>query len=110
MSTIAASASTDVPATPTRGRRYWIRTIAFWFVTLNLAFEMVAGSIWDLLQIEYVRGVMTHLGYPHYILIIIGVCKFPCAVAVMVPRFPRLKEWPTPARSSTTGEQPPPTF
>src|SRR5262245_20325845 len=95
MLTVEASAPavSDVPSSRTRDRRYWIRTIAFWFVTLQLCFENVAGSIWDLLQIEYVRGVMTHLGYPHYRLPILGVCKFPCAVVLMIPRFPRLKEW-----------------
>jgi hypothetical protein len=92
MSTVAASAA-DVPSIPNRGRRYWVRTIAFWFFTLWLSFENVAGSIWDLLQIDYVRWVMTHLGYPHYLLLIIGACKFPCAVVLMLPGLPRLKEW-----------------
>src|SRR5262245_32169348 len=54
---------------------------------------MVAGSLWDLLRIEWVRVVMTDLGYPHYLLLILGVWKLPCAVTLLVPRFPRLKEW-----------------
>src|SRR5262245_40671873 len=70
-----------------------IRTIAYWFFTVIVAWEMVAGSMWDLLQIEYVRGVFDHLGYPHYLLFILGVWKLPCAVAWLVPGFLRLKEW-----------------
>jgi hypothetical protein len=62
-------------------------------VTLIVANEMVAGALWDLLQIEYVRVVMTHLGYPLYVLYIIGAWKLPCAVALLAPRFSRLKEW-----------------
>jgi len=58
-----------------------------------VAWELVAGSMWDLLRIEYTRGVLTHLGYPHYLLLIIGAWKLPCAVTLFVPRFPRLKEW-----------------
>jgi hypothetical protein len=54
---------------------------------------MIAGSIWDLTRIEFVRGVMTHLGYPLYLLSILGAWKLPCAVVWLVPRFPRLKEW-----------------
>jgi hypothetical protein len=54
---------------------------------------MALGGAWDLLRISYVRGVMEHLGYPLYILSIIGVWKIPCAVALLAPRFPRLKEW-----------------
>ena len=36
---------------------------------------------------------MEHLGYPAYVLILLGVWKLLGAVAVLVPRFPRLKEW-----------------
>jgi len=54
---------------------------------------MVAGSMWDLLRIEYVRVVLTHLGYPLYLLFILGVWKLPCAVVLLLPGFPRLKEW-----------------
>jgi hypothetical protein len=76
-----------------RGRRFWIRTIAYWACTGIVAWEMVAGAMWDLLQIEYVRGVFDQLRYPHYLLFIIGAWKLPCAVALFVPRFERLKEW-----------------
>jgi len=74
-------------------RRERLQWIAYWLVTLFVADEMIAGALWDLLQIEYVRVVMTHLGYPLYVLYIIGAWKLPCAVTMLVPRFPRLKEW-----------------
>jgi hypothetical protein len=89
MSNVANAGSSDSP----RGRVYWIRLVAYWLCTLLIAYEMVAGGIWDLLRIEYVRVVFTHLGYPLYLLFIIGVWKVPCAVAMLVPRFGRLKEW-----------------
>jgi len=76
-----------------RGRAYRIRTIAYWLFTVLVAFEMVAGAMWDLLRIEYVRVVLTRLGYPLYLLFILGTWKLPCAVAILVPRFLRLKEW-----------------
>jgi hypothetical protein len=74
-------------------RVHWIRTIAYWIVTLIVAYEMIAGSMWDLLQIEYVQDVLRHLGYPLYLLLILGVWKLPCGVVWLVPRVPRLKEW-----------------
>jgi putative NADH-flavin reductase len=80
-------------ATVDRGGRHRIRTIAYWTFTSIVAGEMVAGSMWDLLRIEYVRAVMTHLGYPLYLLIILGIWKLPCGVTLLVPRSPRLKEW-----------------
>ena len=69
------------------------RVVAYWIFTLIVAWEMVAGSLWDLLRIEYVRVVLTHLGYPLYLLMILGAWKLTCAVVLLLPRFPRLKEW-----------------
>jgi len=69
------------------------RVVANWIFTLIVAWEMVAGSLWDLLRIEYVRVVLTHLGYPLYLLMILGAWKLTCAVVLLLPRFPRLKEW-----------------
>lgn len=69
------------------------RLVTYWVLTAIIAWEMVAGSMWDLLQIEFTRDVFDRLHYPHYLLFIIGAWKLPCAVAWLVPRFPRLKEW-----------------
>jgi DoxX-like family len=69
------------------------RSAAYWVLTLFVAFEMAAGALWDLLRIEFVRGVFDHLGYPHYLLTIIGVWKLPCAATLLAPGLPRLKEW-----------------
>ncbi len=72
----------------TRAARF--STIAYWALTLVVAWEMIAGSMWDLLQIEYVKGVFAHLGYPLYMLFIIGAWKLPCGFTLLVPRFGRL--------------------
>lgn len=70
-----------------------IKTIAYWTFTFFVTFEMAAGGVWDLLRIDYVRFVMAHLGYPMYLLTILGVWKIPCAIVLFLPRFLRLKEW-----------------
>ncbi len=41
---------------------------------------------------EAVEGVV-RLGYPVYVVTIIGAWKLLGGIAVLVPRFPRLKEW-----------------
>jgi DoxX-like family len=69
------------------------RTLAYWVFTVIVAGEMIAGAMWDLLRIEYVRVVLTHLGYPLYLLLILGIWKLPCGVVLLVPRFLRVKEW-----------------
>lgn len=78
---------------PPQGRKAWARTIAYWLFTVVVAFELAAGGVWDLLRIEYVRVVLAHLGYPLYLLDILGAWRIPGALAVLAPRFPRLKEW-----------------
>jgi hypothetical protein len=77
-------------ATPTRTR---IRTIAFWATTFVVVFELAAGSVWNLLQIEWIRIQLNHLGYPLYFAYITGVWQVGAAAAIIAPRFPRLKEW-----------------
>lgn len=69
------------------------RAIAYWATTLLLVAELVVGGAWDVLRTPYVRGILEHLGYPTYVLVILGVWKVLGAVALLVPRFPRLKEW-----------------
>src|SRR5262249_25395833 len=77
--------------TPSRSRR---RTITYWIFTFLLVFELVAGSLWNLLQIEFVRVQnQLHLGYPRYFSYILGVWLMSGDVVLIAPRFPRLKEW-----------------
>jgi hypothetical protein len=61
-------------ATSDRSRSQPIRTVSYWFFTLLVAYEMVAGFLWAVLQLEYPLANLTHLGYPHYLLKIFGVC------------------------------------
>jgi uncharacterized membrane protein YphA (DoxX/SURF4 family) len=67
--------------------------IAYWGATALLLFELCLGGVWDILQVPQVRGLIDRLGYPPYILLILGVWKLLGAIALAVPRFPRLKEW-----------------
>jgi uncharacterized membrane protein YphA (DoxX/SURF4 family) len=75
-------------ASPSRTRLVW-----YWIATSLIALEMVTGGIWDLVRTAYVRGLMDHLGYPEYMLSILGIWKVLGAIAILAPRFPRLKEW-----------------
>jgi len=87
--------STDQKLAITVSRSRWprIRTIAYWTFTVLLVFELAAGSVWNLLQIEWVRVQLNHLGYPTYFIYINGPWQVGGAAAIIAPRFPRLKEW-----------------
>jgi len=69
------------------------RRIAYWITTSIVALEVGVGGIMDLLRTEHVRAVVSHLGYPIYVLTILGVWKIPGAIVLLIPRFPRLREW-----------------
>jgi len=74
---------------------YWnrVRTITYWTFTAIVVFELVAGSVWNLKQIEWVRLQLSHLGYPVYFAYISGVWQIGGAAAIIAPGFPRLKDW-----------------
>jgi len=69
------------------------RNVIYWATTALLASELVLGGVWDVLRVPQVRVIIDRLGYPAYFLVILGIWKLLGAVAVVVPRFPRLKEW-----------------
>ncbi|GAA2773467.1 DoxX family protein [Nonomuraea dietziae] len=70
-----------------------IRLIAFWATTFVIVFELTAGSVWNLVPIEWVEAQLRHLGYPHYFAYILGVWQAGAAVAIIAPRLPLIKEW-----------------
>jgi hypothetical protein len=78
---------------PRRSRWYRIRSIAYWTATFVVVFELTAGSVWNLLHIEWIRVQLNHLGYPLYYANISGLWQIGGAAAIIAPRFPRLKEW-----------------
>ncbi len=51
------------------------------------------GGVSDLMRLQYVRVIVAHLGYPPYLLGIIGFWKVLAAIVLLVPRFPVVKEW-----------------
>ena len=75
------------------GRAAWARLIAYWVFTIPVAYELTSGALWELLGIKFIRVTMAHLGYPPYIGYIQGVPRIPFVPALLLPRFPRLKEW-----------------
>jgi hypothetical protein len=70
-----------------------MKTISYWTATIIIAFVLLSGGAADLFRQKDTVGGMLHLGYPIYFVSILGVWKVFGAVALLAPRFPRLKEW-----------------
>jgi uncharacterized membrane protein YphA (DoxX/SURF4 family) len=70
-----------------------IRNIAYWGTTILGPASFVIGGVLNIAQTEEALAGLHHLGYPVYFAPILGVWKLLGAVAIVAPRFPRLKEW-----------------
>ena len=70
--------------------------IIYWVFTIWLCLGLVSTGVVQLLKGKEGAGgvdMVTHLGYPIYILTILGVWKLLGVIAVLIPKFPLLKEW-----------------
>jgi uncharacterized membrane protein YphA (DoxX/SURF4 family) len=68
--------------------------IIYWVSTVVFAGFMGASGIPDILKVpSAVQIVNTHLGYPAYFIVFIGIAKVLGAIAILIPGFPRIKEW-----------------
>lgn len=67
--------------------------IIYWILTLFLSVGMLAGGIQQMLQIGGYNEIITKLHYPLYLLTVLGVWKILGVIAILIPKFPLLKEW-----------------
>ena len=76
------------------------KQVAYWVTTALIAAELVVGGVTDLahgrevlVAGQPVVDVLHQLGYPAYLLVILGIWKLLAAAVILAPRLPRLKEW-----------------
>ncbi|MVM29126.1 DoxX family protein [Spirosoma sp. HMF4905] len=70
--------------------------IIYWIATIWLALGMLSTGAVQLVKEKTGSGgvdSITHLGYPVYFLTLLGVCKILGVVALLIPKFPLVKEW-----------------
>jgi hypothetical protein len=65
----------------------------YWIFTGLFAALMLFSSIPDIFMEENAVKYILHLGYPAYFIVFIGIAKFLGSVAILIPGFPRIKEW-----------------
>ncbi|MFL5742378.1 MAG: DoxX family protein [Flavisolibacter sp.] len=70
------------------------RTVILYRIFTGLfALMMLGSSIPDILSSPVAVAGIGRLGYPAYFVPYIGIAKFLGVVAIVLPGFPRLKEW-----------------
>src|SRR5690242_7512251 len=67
--------------------------IIYWIATIWLAFGMTSTGIIQLLRMDNEIELMNRIGFPIYFLTILGIWKLLGAFAILVPKFPLVKEW-----------------
>jgi DoxX-like protein len=70
------------------------KIIGYWITTILVAFPIGSGGVFQLAHAQAsVDGFVRILHYPPYFVTILGFWKVAGAIAILVPKFPRLKEW-----------------
>lgn len=67
--------------------------VIYWVSTLWLALGMLSSAVVQLMRVPEGVQSVTHLGYPAYLLSILGVWKILGVITILVPKFPVVKEW-----------------
>jgi hypothetical protein len=70
-----------------------VHKIIYWVATIWLSLGMVSTGLVQILKRKEDVAFILQLGYPEYFLTIIGVWKLLGVVAILLPRFPLVKEW-----------------
>lgn len=67
--------------------------IIYWIATVWLSLGMVATGLVQLMHTDEELQMMQQLGYPAYLLSLLGIWKLLGVAAVLVPRSRLVKEW-----------------
>ena len=67
--------------------------LIYWISTLLLSLGMLSGGIAQVLKVQENVDGIANLGYPVYFLTILGTWKALGVIALLIPKFPLLKEW-----------------
>lgn len=65
----------------------------YWIATILLSLGMLSGGIAQILKVQQNVDGTVHLGYPIYLMSILGVWKILGVIAILIPKFKLLKEW-----------------
>ncbi|MCR9066342.1 MAG: DoxX family protein [Cytophagales bacterium] len=69
------------------------RKIIYWVATLWLALGMTSTGIVQIIKMDEEAQNFANLGFPEYLMTIIGVWKILGVLAILIPKFPLVKEW-----------------
>ncbi len=69
------------------------KLIIYWVATALLSVGMLGSGIAQLARAKEMTEIMSHLGYPEYLMTILGVWKILGVIVILLPGFKLIKEW-----------------
>ncbi|MCD6012811.1 MAG: DoxX-like family protein [Flavipsychrobacter sp.] len=67
--------------------------IIYWISTIVFAGLMLSSAIPNALATPEWVALFAMLGYPKYLVSFLGIAKILGVIAILIPGFPRIKEW-----------------
>jgi uncharacterized membrane protein YphA (DoxX/SURF4 family) len=69
------------------------KRIGYWIATGLVVFFILPGGLFSVLRLPSAIDGMRQLGIPVWFAVLLGVWKILGSIAIVIPRFPLLKEW-----------------
>ncbi|MEM9412887.1 MAG: DoxX family protein [Planctomycetota bacterium] len=69
------------------------KKIAYWITTGLFCLAMAGSGVANLAGVEQLKESIVSLGYPTYLMTILGTAKLAGVVALLLPKLATLKEW-----------------
>ncbi|MDQ1913925.1 DoxX family protein [Paenibacillus sp. GD4] len=69
------------------------KNVLYWICTVFMIALMGVGAIPNMMSSPESVAFFEHLGYPAYLLPFLGVAKLLGSIVILIPGFPRIKEW-----------------
>lgn len=69
------------------------KSVLYWLTTALVALAFFVTGILNLIGNDHILNDIVHLGYPVYIMKLLGFWKLLAAIAILLPKTAVLKEW-----------------
>ena len=70
-----------------------MKRVAYWVCTGLVVFFIGSGGLAYVMRVPDVVAGVVALGFPVYFIVLLGVWKVLGSIAILMPRFPLIKEW-----------------
>ena len=65
----------------------------YWIFTGLFSLFMLLSALSDLFEVAQARTIMSHLGFPPYLMRFMGAAKVLGLIVLLMPQFSKIKEW-----------------